>query len=113
MKQDGANGGALRPPPANGKATGRKSTVRSKVKSSTDEHEAVLAMAGAPAVDSPISNVKFAQDVEFNAPLSPDDQPGVLDRRKLLFALQLVRSGDFSVQLPGDWSGVDVHSSVN
>ena len=31
----------------------------------------------------------------------------MLDRRQLLRALQHVRSGDFTVQLPGDWSGVD------
>ncbi|HZN53909.1 MAG TPA: HAMP domain-containing protein, partial [Candidatus Polarisedimenticolaceae bacterium] len=30
-----------------------------------------------------------------------------LDRRQLLRALQRVRSGDFTVQLPGDWTGVD------
>jgi HAMP domain-containing protein/CheY-like chemotaxis protein/signal transduction histidine kinase len=30
-----------------------------------------------------------------------------LDRRQLLHALQRMRSGDFSVQLPGDWSGLD------
>ena len=30
-----------------------------------------------------------------------------LDRRQLLHALQRMRSGDFSVQLPGDWSGMD------
>src|SRR5688500_3141152 len=30
-----------------------------------------------------------------------------LDRRQLLDALQRVRRGDFSVQLPDDWSGVD------
>src|SRR5215470_18357791 len=30
-----------------------------------------------------------------------------LDRRQLLHALQRVRSGDFSVQLPGDWTGLD------
>ena len=31
----------------------------------------------------------------------------VLDRRELLRALQQVRDGDFSVQLPGDWTGID------
>jgi HAMP domain-containing protein/signal transduction histidine kinase/CheY-like chemotaxis protein len=37
------------------------------------------------------------------------DPPPVmsLDRRQLLRALQHVRGGDFTVQLPGDWSGVD------
>ncbi|HXU47340.1 MAG TPA: HAMP domain-containing protein, partial [Thermoanaerobaculia bacterium] len=30
-----------------------------------------------------------------------------LDRRQLLHALQRMLKGDFSVQLPGDWSGVD------
>jgi HAMP domain-containing protein/CheY-like chemotaxis protein/signal transduction histidine kinase len=30
-----------------------------------------------------------------------------LDRRQLLHALQRMRSGDFTVQLPGDWSGMD------
>ncbi len=30
-----------------------------------------------------------------------------LDRRLLLLALQGVRSGDFSVRLPNDWSGID------
>ncbi|HEX3927069.1 MAG TPA: HAMP domain-containing protein [Gemmatimonadales bacterium] len=30
-----------------------------------------------------------------------------LDRRELLHALQRMRGGDFSVQLPGDWSGLD------
>ena len=30
-----------------------------------------------------------------------------LDRRQLLLALQQMRSGDFSVRLPGDWSGMD------
>lgn len=31
----------------------------------------------------------------------------VLDRRQLLSALQRVRSGDFTAQLPGDWTGMD------
>ncbi len=30
-----------------------------------------------------------------------------LDRRQLLHALQQMRAGDFSVRLPGDWSGMD------
>jgi methyl-accepting chemotaxis protein len=30
-----------------------------------------------------------------------------LDRRQLLHALQRMRSGDFSVRLPGDWTSVD------
>src|SRR3954467_14867305 len=30
-----------------------------------------------------------------------------LDRRQLLHALQRMRSGDFSVQLPGDLAGID------
>ncbi|HEX4823950.1 MAG TPA: HAMP domain-containing protein [Candidatus Polarisedimenticolaceae bacterium] len=30
-----------------------------------------------------------------------------LDKRQLLRALQHVRGGDFSVQLPGDWTGID------
>ncbi len=30
-----------------------------------------------------------------------------LDRGQLLLALQRVRAGDFTVQLPGDWSGLD------
>ncbi len=37
-------------------------------------------------------------------------EPGVaavLDRRQLLHALQRVRIGDFSAQLPGDWTGLD------
>jgi len=33
--------------------------------------------------------------------------PPVLDRRQLLHALQRVRSGDFSVQLPGELTGLD------
>jgi HAMP domain-containing protein/CheY-like chemotaxis protein/putative methionine-R-sulfoxide reductase with GAF domain len=33
--------------------------------------------------------------------------PAVLDRRQLLLALQRVRAGDFSVQLPGDFAGLD------
>jgi HAMP domain-containing protein/CheY-like chemotaxis protein/signal transduction histidine kinase len=36
-----------------------------------------------------------------------DASAAVLDRRQLLDALQRVRRGDFSVQLPEDWSGVD------
>ena len=36
----------------------------------------------------------------------PENDPA-LDRRQLLQALQRVRSGDFSVRLPGDWTGVD------
>src|SRR5580765_279076 len=30
-----------------------------------------------------------------------------LDKRQLLRALQHVRGGDFTVQLPGDWTGID------
>ena len=32
----------------------------------------------------------------------PPDQPG-----ELLRALQAIRDGDFSVRLPGDWTGMD------
>ena len=32
---------------------------------------------------------------------------GTLDQRELLRALQRVRDGDFSVRLPGDWTGLD------
>jgi methyl-accepting chemotaxis protein len=42
----------------------------------------------------------------------PGDESGsaalaVLDRKELLAALQRMRSGDFSVQLPSHWTGVD------
>ena len=36
---------------------------------------------------------------------TPDEQS--LDRRQLLEALQRVRAGDFSVQLPATWTGMD------
>ena len=35
------------------------------------------------------------------------EEAGVLDRRLLLEALQRVRAGDFSVQLPSTWTGMD------
>src|SRR6185295_13663058 len=35
------------------------------------------------------------------APTLPEEE--ALDRRQLLHALQRMRSGDFTVQLPGDW----------
>src|SRR5262245_47341912 len=38
------------------------------------------------------------------------DEPittSVLDRRELLEAMQRMRAGDFSVRLPGYWSGID------
>ena len=38
---------------------------------------------------------------------SAPEVPSMLDRRQLLLALQRVRAGDFSVQLPGDFSGLD------
>ena len=39
----------------------------------------------------------------------PDAPPWMtaLDRRQLLRALQHVRAGDFSVQLPTTWTGID------
>ncbi|WP_373061918.1 HAMP domain-containing protein [Gemmatimonas sp.] len=40
-------------------------------------------------------------------PRSGADLPLGLDRSQLLLALQRVRAGDFTVQLPGDWSGLD------
>jgi HAMP domain-containing protein/signal transduction histidine kinase/DNA-binding response OmpR family regulator len=44
-----------------------------------------------------------------NGGTATDDSTPVaaLDRRRLLLALQRMRSGDFSVQLPGDLSGID------
>ena len=42
-----------------------------------------------------------------NASLAKEGTEAALDRRQLLHALQSVRSGDFSVRLPGDWSGID------
>jgi HAMP domain-containing protein len=44
---------------------------------------------------------------EATAPSDDGSSVAVLDRRQLLDALQRVRRGDFSVQLPEDWSGVD------
>ncbi|MFO0748090.1 MAG: HAMP domain-containing protein [Myxococcota bacterium] len=41
-----------------------------------------------------------------SAVLSPG-YPVLLDPRELLRALQRVRDGDFSVRLPGDWTGLD------
>ena len=35
------------------------------------------------------------------------DRASTLERRQLLLALQQMRAGDFSVRLPGDWSGMD------
>ena len=37
----------------------------------------------------------------------PEPSGESLDRAELLSALQRVRRGDFSVQLPGDWTGID------
>ncbi|MGH7582494.1 MAG: HAMP domain-containing protein, partial [Gemmatimonadales bacterium] len=37
----------------------------------------------------------------------PGEVPTPLDRRQLLHALQRMRDGDFSVQLPGDLAGID------
>ena len=42
-----------------------------------------------------------------NASLAKEGTEAALDRRLLLLALQSVRSGDFSVRLPHDWSGID------
>ncbi|HSR91733.1 MAG TPA: HAMP domain-containing protein, partial [Gemmatimonadales bacterium] len=42
-----------------------------------------------------------------NASLAKEGTETALDRRLLLLALQSVRSGDFSVRLPHDWSGID------
>jgi hypothetical protein len=39
--------------------------------------------------------------------VAKDGGDTALDRRQLLLALQSVRSGDFSVRLPNDWSGID------
>jgi HAMP domain-containing protein len=39
--------------------------------------------------------------------LAKEGPEAALDRRLLLLALQSVRSGDFSVRLPNDWSGID------
>src|SRR5215470_11441560 len=39
--------------------------------------------------------------------VAPAEPVAALDRRQLLNALQRVRSGDFSVQLPGELTGLD------
>ncbi len=39
--------------------------------------------------------------------LTADSADGRLDRRALLNALQAIADGDFSVRLPGDWTGLD------
>jgi hypothetical protein len=51
--------------------------------------------------------VKRATPNGGNATVADAPPSVTLDRRQLLRALQHVRSGDFAVQLPGDWTGVD------
>jgi hypothetical protein len=48
-----------------------------------------------------------SRQATLNADVSDSAALTVLDRKELLLALQRMRSGDFSVQLPAHWTGVD------
>ena len=60
--------------------------------------------AGAPDLPDAFEVVAVALPPRSGADA---DLPLGLDRSQLLLALQRVRAGDFTVQLPGDWSGLD------
>ncbi len=97
MKRTSTNGGSA------GDGSPHDGLARTKVRSAKlSPGKRHGKSAGAPDLPDAFEVVAVAMP-----PRSGADLPLGLDRSQLLLALQRVRAGDFTVQLPGDWSGLD------
>ena len=59
------------------------------------------------SMPSPLSDADLKQDGSIEPPPDPSTTPHRSYLQNLLSALQLVRSGDFSVRMPGDSVGIE------
>jgi len=99
MKRTSTNGGSA------GDGSPHDGPARTKVRSAkVSPGKRDGKSAGAPDLPDAFEVVAVALPPRSGADA---DLPLGLDRSQLLLALQRVRAGDFTVQLPGDWSGLD------